>query len=194
MLHVLTLYSVAPEAAGPFVRSIRRGGEWHTLAPRFAPALIASDLLERQPSLAPPFLSGDSILFVCLDFWIPPENYRAPSSSRLVRPCFTPAAGWQTRRSNSAPFAFPRWRTQKASHSQQRRRTELSDAAWHSCRLFNMPSVALLRVPDFGSSIGQRHELCICFLRFLFRVCRKPPPCLIRSFDRRSDRTQQSPV
>jgi len=76
MLHVITLYSVAAEAAGPFASSIRRGGEWHTLASRLAPALIATDLLERHQSQAPPFLSSSLILFVWMDFWISPEAYR----------------------------------------------------------------------------------------------------------------------
>ncbi len=76
MLHVITLYSVAAEAADPFVRSIRWGGEWHTLARSLAPALSATDLLERQSSPMPPFLSRSSVLFVCLDFWSSAEAYR----------------------------------------------------------------------------------------------------------------------
>ena len=75
MLHVITLYAVAAEADDPFVRSIRRGGEWHTLALSLAPALIATDLLERHASPAPPFLSNSSVLFVCLDFWHSHDAY-----------------------------------------------------------------------------------------------------------------------
>ena len=76
MLHVITLYSVAAEAAGPFVRSIRWGGEWHTLARSLAPALIATDLLEFQSSPTPEFTSRSPILFICLDFWSSPTAYR----------------------------------------------------------------------------------------------------------------------
>lgn len=72
MLHVITLYSVAAEAAGPFVSSIRHGGGCHILASNLAPALVATDLLEHQPSQIPPFCSRSSILFVCLDFWTSP--------------------------------------------------------------------------------------------------------------------------
>ncbi len=75
MLHVITLYSVAAKAAGPFAHSIHRGGEWRTLASRLAPALIATDLLERQPSQAP-FLSRSSTLYICIDFWNSPDAYR----------------------------------------------------------------------------------------------------------------------
>jgi len=96
MLHVMTLYFVAPEAAGPFVRSIRRGGEWHGLARSITPALVATDLLERQPFPTPPFLSRSSILFVCLDFWSSPEaSCRACQSSRLARRCSMRAGGWR---------------------------------------------------------------------------------------------------
>ncbi|MGA2351343.1 MAG: hypothetical protein ABSF70_12990 [Terracidiphilus sp.] len=78
MLHVISLYSVAASSAAPFVHSIRTG-EWHTLARRVAPALVATDLLERQLSPMPPFLSRSSTLFICLDFWSSPEAYRRAS-------------------------------------------------------------------------------------------------------------------
>jgi hypothetical protein len=83
MLHVMTLYSVTAEAVGPFIRSIRRGGEWHTLARDLAPALIATDLLERQSSPAPPFHLNSTVLFLCIDFWTSPVAYR--------RDCHQPA-------------------------------------------------------------------------------------------------------
>lgn len=76
MLHVITLYSIAPEAVGAFVCSIRRGGQWQALARSLAPDLIATDLLEHQTSAMPPFVSTSSTLFVCIDFWASAEAYR----------------------------------------------------------------------------------------------------------------------
>jgi hypothetical protein len=87
MIYVITLYSVRAEAVAPFVRSIGRGGEWYTLSRALAPALLATDLLQHEPSAAAPFLSGSSVLFVCLDFWISHSVYQracqSPDCQRL---------------------------------------------------------------------------------------------------------------
>lgn len=66
-VHVVTLYSVQPEAADAFVRSIRSGGEWHRIARRVAPNLVASDLLQQQGSPSP--------MFLCIDFWVSQDKY-----------------------------------------------------------------------------------------------------------------------
>lgn len=76
MLYVVTLYSVSVEAAHAFETSVRRGGEWQTLARRFAPELIATDVLLRRPDSPIP-------LFLCLDFWSSPEAYLRSCRSPL---------------------------------------------------------------------------------------------------------------
>jgi hypothetical protein len=87
MIHVVTLYSVRVEAVGRFVGSIGWGGEWCTLSRAVAPALIASDLLQHEPSANASFLSASTVLFVCLDFWISLEAYQrgrqSPDCQRL---------------------------------------------------------------------------------------------------------------
>jgi hypothetical protein len=83
MIHVITLYSVRPDAVGSFVRSIGRDGECFALSRVVGPALLASDLLQHEPSAAAPFLSASSVLFVCIDFWISREAYQ--------RACLNPA-------------------------------------------------------------------------------------------------------
>ena len=75
MLHVVTLFSVLAENAGTFVRSIRMGGEWHTLARRLAPELVATDLLEHHASSTPHFLCNSSRLYLALDFWSSLEEH-----------------------------------------------------------------------------------------------------------------------
>jgi hypothetical protein len=85
MLHVITLFSVSADAAGPFAHSIQRG-EWHTLSRSFAPSLIATDLLELQPPPEPQFRSP--VLFLCIYFWSSPAAYRRacqqPASQALL--------------------------------------------------------------------------------------------------------------
>ena len=66
-IHVATLYSVQPEAADAFVRSIRADGDWQRLARRVAPDLVVSDLLQHQSSSSP--------VFLCIDFWASREKY-----------------------------------------------------------------------------------------------------------------------
>jgi hypothetical protein len=75
MMHVVTMFSVPTETAGTFVRCIRMGGEWHILARRLAPGLIATDLLEHRASSTQPFLCNSSCLFLALDFWTSREAY-----------------------------------------------------------------------------------------------------------------------
>ncbi len=75
MTYVITLYSVRSETVSHFVRSIGRDGEWHSQSRAVAPALIATDLLQHEPSASGPFLSPSSVLLVCLDFWISREAY-----------------------------------------------------------------------------------------------------------------------
>lgn len=99
MLHVLTLFSVSPEAEDPLVNAIRRGGEWHSLARGLMPDLIATDLLEQQSSATPPFLSSSSILYICMDIWNSPDAYR--------RACQLPACqALFCARRRMAKFAF----------------------------------------------------------------------------------------
>jgi hypothetical protein len=77
MLHVVTLFSVPAENADTFIRSIRIGGAWHTLARRLAPGLIATDLLEHH-AFSTLFLYNSSHLYLALDFWTSPEaHFRA---------------------------------------------------------------------------------------------------------------------
>ncbi len=107
MLHVMTLYSVPAEAVGPFVRSIRMGGEWHTLARNLAPALVATDLLEQQSSPMPPFLSRSSILFVCLDFWSSSEAYRRACQQPACQALLLARRRMATSAFELGAFAFP---------------------------------------------------------------------------------------
>jgi hypothetical protein len=64
VLHVITLFTV-PESEETFVRSLRINGDWHAIARRIAPELVATDLLRHQ--LSP--------LYICHDFWTTPEAY-----------------------------------------------------------------------------------------------------------------------
>jgi hypothetical protein len=69
MLHVVTLFLLNPDVEGAFVHSLRIGGDWHTLAGRVAPQLVATDLLRHLHDPAEP-------LYLCLDFWTSAEAYR----------------------------------------------------------------------------------------------------------------------
>jgi hypothetical protein len=64
MLHVITLFTV-PDDEEKFVRSLCKNGDWHILARRIAPELVATDLLRHR--LSP--------LYICHDFWTTPEGY-----------------------------------------------------------------------------------------------------------------------
>ena len=57
MLHVITLFTV-PNNEDSFVHSMSINGDWHTLARRIAPELVATDLICHQ--LSP--------LYICHDF------------------------------------------------------------------------------------------------------------------------------
>jgi hypothetical protein len=75
MLHVVTLFAINPDAEDDFTRSLRINGDWHTLARRIAPDLVAADLLRHQ--LSP--------LFVCIDFWTTPAAYHNACQSPAVQ-------------------------------------------------------------------------------------------------------------
>lgn len=64
MLHVITLFTV-PDNEDAFVHSMGINGDWHTLARRVAPDLIATDVLRHQ--LSP--------LYLCHDLWTTREAY-----------------------------------------------------------------------------------------------------------------------
>lgn len=64
MLHVITLFTV-PDGEERFVRSLQINGDWHAVARRIAPELVATDLLRHQ--ISP--------LYICHDFWTTPEAY-----------------------------------------------------------------------------------------------------------------------
>jgi hypothetical protein len=107
MLHVITLYAVAAESAGAFARTIRKGGQWHTLSRDLAPALIATDLLEHEASPAPPFLSSSSVLFVCLDFWTCPEAYRRACQNPACRALLVARRQMASSAFELGAFSFP---------------------------------------------------------------------------------------
>ena len=64
MLHGITLSTVL-DGEEESVRSLRMNGDWHAVARRIAPELVATDLLRRQ--LSP--------LYICHDFCTTPEAY-----------------------------------------------------------------------------------------------------------------------
>lgn len=80
MLHVLTVFTVNPDSEDAIVHSIR-AGEWHKLARRLAPALVATDLLRHLHHMP-------ERLYLCLDFWASPDAYRrafhSPAVQRLL--------------------------------------------------------------------------------------------------------------
>ena len=79
-INVATLYSVRPEAADAFVRSIRVGGDWHRVSRRVAPDLVGSELLLHQSSPSP--------VFLCIDFWVSRERYLRARDSPVYGPLF----------------------------------------------------------------------------------------------------------
>ena len=108
MIYVITFYSVRAEAVGPFVRSIGWGGEWYTLSRAVAPALIATDLLQHEPSTASPFRSSSSVLFVCLDFWISHEAYKRACQSPACQSLFLARRSMAASALDFGGFHFPK--------------------------------------------------------------------------------------
>lgn len=99
IIHVATLYSVDPEAADAFVRSIRAGGDWQRVARRVAPDLVASDLLEHQSSPTP--------VFLCIDFWVSREKYLRFRESGVYEPLFHLRHDLAAATIELGVFAFP---------------------------------------------------------------------------------------
>jgi hypothetical protein len=109
MIYVITLYSVRAEGVGPFVRSIGRDGEWYSLSRALAPTtLIATDLLQHEPSAVAPFLSGSSVLFVCIDFWISREAYRRACQSPACQSLFLARREMTASAFEFGAFSFPK--------------------------------------------------------------------------------------
>jgi hypothetical protein len=98
-IHFATLYSVQPEAADAFVRSIRAGGDWQRLARRVAPDLVASDLLQHQSSPSP--------VFLCIDFWVSREKYLRVRESPVYEPLFSMRQQMAAATIELGVFAFP---------------------------------------------------------------------------------------
>jgi hypothetical protein len=98
-LHVATLYSVQPEAADAFVRSIRTGGDWQRIARRVAPDLVASDLLQHQSSPSP--------VFLCIDFWVSREKYLRVRESPVYEPLLQLRNDMAAATIELGVFAFP---------------------------------------------------------------------------------------
>ncbi len=99
MLHVVTLFSIDanPDAENAFVRSLRVGGDWHTLARRVAPELVAADLLRHR--LWP--------LFLCHDFWTSAEAYRRACQSPAVQLLLLVRRQMAEACFDLGPFSFP---------------------------------------------------------------------------------------
>ena len=98
-VHVATLYSVHAEAADTFVRSIRNDGDWHRVARRVAPDLVASDLLQHQSSPTP--------VFLCIDFWASQEKYLRVRESAAYEPLFRLRDQLAQASIRLGEFAFP---------------------------------------------------------------------------------------
>jgi len=98
-IHVATLYSVQPEAADAFVRSIRAGGDWQRVARKVAPDLVASDLLQYQSSSSP--------VFLCFDLWISREKYQRVRKSLVYEPLFQLRHDMAAATIKLSVFAFP---------------------------------------------------------------------------------------
>lgn len=98
-VHVATLYSVHAEAADTFVRSIRNGGDWHRVARRVAPDLVASDLLQHQSSPTP--------VFLCIDFWVSREKYLRVRDSAVYESLFSLRNQLAQASIQLGEFAFP---------------------------------------------------------------------------------------
>ena len=99
IIHVATLYSVEPEAADAFVRSIRAGGDWQRIARRVAPDLVGSDLLLHQSSPSP--------VFLCIDFWVSRQKYLRARDSLVYEPLFQLRHDMSTATIELGVFAFP---------------------------------------------------------------------------------------
>jgi hypothetical protein len=98
-VHVVTLYSVHAEAADNFVLSIRSGGDWHRIARRVAPDLVASDLLQHQSSPTP--------VFLCIDFWVSREMYLRVRESAVYESLFNLRNQLAQSSIQLGEFAFP---------------------------------------------------------------------------------------
>jgi hypothetical protein len=98
-VHVATLYSVQPEAADAFVRSIRVGGGWHRVSRRVAPDLVGSELLLHQASPSP--------VFLCVDFWVSRERYLRTRNSEVYEPLFQLRHDMAAATIELGVFAFP---------------------------------------------------------------------------------------
>ena len=98
-IHVATLYSVQPEAADAFVRSIRVGGDWHRVSRRVAPDLVGSELLLHQSSPSP--------VFLCIDFWVSRERYLRARDSVVYEPLFQLRHDMAAATIELGVFAFP---------------------------------------------------------------------------------------
>lgn len=100
MLYVVTLYSVAAEAADSFVASLHRDAGWQTLARRIAPELIATDILRHLPDSNAP-------LFICFDFWATTEAYLRACRSPLLQALFATRRQLADSAFEIGAFAFP---------------------------------------------------------------------------------------
>jgi hypothetical protein len=98
-IHVATLYSVQPEVADAFVRSIRVGGDWHRISRRVAPDLVGSELLLHQSSPSP--------VFLCIDFWVSRERYLRARDSPVYEPLFQLRHDMAAATIELGVFAFP---------------------------------------------------------------------------------------
>ena len=97
MLHVVTLFSVSAKAEDAFVRSLRMGGDFHTLARRLIPEFIAADLLRHH----------HGPLFLCLDFWTTPEAYRRACLSPAIQNLFLLRRQMADSSFELSAFSFP---------------------------------------------------------------------------------------
>ena|ERR1017187_396123 len=98
-VHVATLYQVNAEAVDAFVREIRVGGDWHRVARRVAPDLIASDLLQHKSSPSP--------VFLCIDFWVSREKYQRVRESPAYERLFNLRHQMAEATIELGAFAFP---------------------------------------------------------------------------------------
>jgi len=96
MLHVISLFTV-PNHEDVFIRAVRMNGDWHTLARRIAPELVASDLLRHQ--LSP--------LYICHDFWTTPEAYFRGLHSQAVQNLFLARRQMASACFELGVFSFP---------------------------------------------------------------------------------------
>ena len=107
MLHVFTLLSVPEYSADALVRSIRHGGEWHSIARHLLPELIATDLLEHCASDMPPFLSSSRRLYLAQDFWTSSDAYLRNLKSQNCQALFLMRRQMTTASFELGTFEFP---------------------------------------------------------------------------------------